>query len=343
MTELVDLSQTFIAGGDSAGSSINTVYFGKGPFSASPTAYTIQGTGGYGSNINGGNINIAGGIATGSGTPGTIIFQTSHEVSPGTDNNYETETARFQSVTGTSYGGLGIMTYASTGPNGPLEVRDTVRNQTTAIDPVALFSDSTASFNVSSNQFFFCPAVQIIAKASHSGGSGKLVNAAMYLTSSSSDTNFALITGSGNVGIGTFHPQQLLDIAGNTNVQGQIAVNTLKGQSASLSVTNGAGMGTGGSVGGTVTGNNVSGLVTITTGSSGISGGSNTLIATINLTASFPNHVYVTLTPANNTTAGFSGIFVVGQAGGSSDFEIKTSGTLTASTVYTWYYSVSGD
>ncbi len=43
---------------------------------ASPTGYTIHGTGGSGNNIAGGSVAITGGLSTGSGVSGDIVFQT---------------------------------------------------------------------------------------------------------------------------------------------------------------------------------------------------------------------------------------------------------------------------
>jgi len=64
----------FVAG--NATVPINNVYFGDGVTDATPTAYTINGSGGLGTDITGGNITVAGGRGTGSGAGGSIIFQT---------------------------------------------------------------------------------------------------------------------------------------------------------------------------------------------------------------------------------------------------------------------------
>jgi len=56
---------------------INDIYFGSGVLSATPIDYTINGTGGSGTDIGGGDITIAGGKNTGAGAGGSIIFQTS--------------------------------------------------------------------------------------------------------------------------------------------------------------------------------------------------------------------------------------------------------------------------
>ena len=65
----------FIAGSSLA--IISDVFFGKGDISATPTAYTINGTGGSGTDIGGAALRLAGGRGTGTGVGGSVIFQTS--------------------------------------------------------------------------------------------------------------------------------------------------------------------------------------------------------------------------------------------------------------------------
>ena len=56
---------------------VNNVHFGKGVVHATPTAYTLNGTGGSGTNIAGANLNVAAGKATGNAVPGCVKLQTS--------------------------------------------------------------------------------------------------------------------------------------------------------------------------------------------------------------------------------------------------------------------------
>lgn len=65
-------ANTFIAGGDNVSYQILDVHFGKGYASAAPTAYTINGTGGSGTNIAGEDVVLAGGKGTGTGAAGVI-------------------------------------------------------------------------------------------------------------------------------------------------------------------------------------------------------------------------------------------------------------------------------
>lgn len=67
----------FVAGGDAASVSIDTVYFGRGVVSAAPSGFSLNATGGSGTDIAGASLTVAGGKGTGSGAPGSLIFQTS--------------------------------------------------------------------------------------------------------------------------------------------------------------------------------------------------------------------------------------------------------------------------
>ena len=62
---------------------INNIYFGKGVSSSAPTNYTINGTRGTGTDINGGSLVLAAGIPTGSGLGGDLVFQTANGGSTG--------------------------------------------------------------------------------------------------------------------------------------------------------------------------------------------------------------------------------------------------------------------
>lgn len=76
----------FVAGAD-GNEHIDHVYFGKGYSSATPTAYTIHGSGGSGSNIAGADVKIAGGMGTGTGASGKVILQIAPAGSSGTAAN----------------------------------------------------------------------------------------------------------------------------------------------------------------------------------------------------------------------------------------------------------------
>jgi len=80
-----DVDNTFVAG--SSTFPANNVYFGKGLDNATPTAYTVNGTGGSGTDIAGADINIAGGIGTGTGVGGDVVIQYAAAGSTGTAAN----------------------------------------------------------------------------------------------------------------------------------------------------------------------------------------------------------------------------------------------------------------
>jgi hypothetical protein len=83
----------FIAG--STNGYIQDVYFGSGVINTTPLAYTIHGTGGSGSNIAGAALNIAGGIGTGTGNGGDLLFKIAYPGSTGSSANSLTTVATF--------------------------------------------------------------------------------------------------------------------------------------------------------------------------------------------------------------------------------------------------------
>lgn len=72
----------FVAGSNTA--AMNDVFFGKGVVNATPSAYTINGTGGSGTDIAGAGLQLAGGKGTGNAAGGVINLQTSDAGSSGT-------------------------------------------------------------------------------------------------------------------------------------------------------------------------------------------------------------------------------------------------------------------
>jgi hypothetical protein len=82
----------------------STVFFGKGATSTAPTAYTLQGTGGAGTDIVGGVLQLAGGRGTGAGAGGDIIFQTAAAGVSGTTLQALSERMR---ITSTGLVGIG--------------------------------------------------------------------------------------------------------------------------------------------------------------------------------------------------------------------------------------------
>ncbi len=75
----------FVSGGATAGAGyISNVFFGSGVTDTSPTGFTLNATGGSGTDIAGASLTIAGGKATGNAAGGSILFQTSDAGSTGT-------------------------------------------------------------------------------------------------------------------------------------------------------------------------------------------------------------------------------------------------------------------
>lgn len=76
-------SNQLVIGGNTGGGVVDG-YIGNGVTASSPSAFTLNASGGSGTNINGATLNIAGGKATGSGTGGAINFKTSDVLGGGT-------------------------------------------------------------------------------------------------------------------------------------------------------------------------------------------------------------------------------------------------------------------
>jgi hypothetical protein len=72
-------SNQLVIGSSTGGAlnSISSIFFGSGVTATAPVDYTINGTGGSGTDIGGGDVTIAGGRATGNASGGSILFQTS--------------------------------------------------------------------------------------------------------------------------------------------------------------------------------------------------------------------------------------------------------------------------
>jgi hypothetical protein len=108
-------NQVVISPSGSSNTGGEFVFFGKGVTHATPTAYTINGTGGSGTNIAGAALNLAGGKGTGTGTGGDVNIQFARAGSTGSSlNTLSTIKAFSATTTGT--------TETMTGPNGGTNV-----------------------------------------------------------------------------------------------------------------------------------------------------------------------------------------------------------------------------
>jgi hypothetical protein len=165
------VDETFVSG--SSVRPITQVYFGSGismlrgdlvQTTGAGVSYTINGSGAFGTDFDGGNITIAGGKGTGAGTPGDVIFATSTALGTGTTLQSLTNRGRFK------------------GNSGQLILNNYTTTTSFTGTLVGLLG-----FDASGNVLTIAPEV-----ASQSGQSGK------YLTTDGTNTSWATISG-GNI------------------------------------------------------------------------------------------------------------------------------------------------
>lgn len=112
-------SNTLVVGGTAASTLISSGFFGNGITNTAPSTFTLNATGGSGTDIAGANLLFAGGKATGAASGGDILFQTSDAgVSSSTAQSLTTK------LTVKANGNVGIGT---TTPNETLHVMGNVR------------------------------------------------------------------------------------------------------------------------------------------------------------------------------------------------------------------------
>lgn len=97
-------SNIFVAG--SSNYPLSNIYFGKGVTNATPTEYTISGTGGSGTDIAGAALSIAAGAGTGSGLGGSIQFKTAAAGASGASLNSQTTRVSIDSTGVVNVSGL---------------------------------------------------------------------------------------------------------------------------------------------------------------------------------------------------------------------------------------------
>ena len=108
---IVTSQYQFVAGRTEA--PINNVYFGKGVTHATPTSYTINGTGGSGTNIAGASICIAGGQGTGTGAGGSFKVQVAPAGASGSSANALVDALTIDSTKLATFGGNIVVTSTS--------------------------------------------------------------------------------------------------------------------------------------------------------------------------------------------------------------------------------------
>jgi hypothetical protein len=171
--------------------------------------------------------------------------------------------------------------------------------------------------------------------------SGALVSTNATAASSTS-TGGLIISGGAGIAGNTY-------IGGNTNITGTTAVTGsittssdiiakhIKGNSGALSIAASTGAGTSPSAL-SVSGTDMSGVVTLTTGTSPTI---NAILATITYNSAFSTAPVVVITPANAATASLAAAQAVWVSISTGNFAINTNATaINASTIYKWNYVV---
>ena len=128
-----------------------------------------------------------------------------------------------------------------------------------------------------------------------------------------------------------------VNTSGAITTSSDIIAKHLKGNSGALSIATSTGAGTSPSAL-SVTGTDMSGVVTLTTGTSPTI---NAILATISYNSAFATAPVVVITPANAATASLTSAQAVWISIGTSNFAINTNATaINASTIYKWNYVV---
>lgn len=138
----------------------------------------------------------------------------------------------------------------------------------------------------------------------------------------------------------------ILDFLNNSNVVtaffdklANLSIPHLLGKTSAPSIAAGAGAGTSPTV--SVTGSDLAGEITVTTGT--LPTGTNATIVTLTFTAAYGTAPSVVLTPSNAITAVLSGVTQTFVNSTTTTFLLKSGTTaLTASTTYKWMYHVIG-
>jgi hypothetical protein len=159
-----------------------------------------------------------------------------------------------------------------------------------------------------------------------------------FFAGNNATTTAMMISSSGYIGIGTTTPSSSLD------VNGDLTVKHIVGKTGPLAVTLSTGAGTGATY--SITGSDLAGVITVTTGTSPAA---NATIVLLNYFAGLTSPGYPLITPANLNSSVLNGsgasgakqVYVDTGANPSISFTIKSSTTgLTAGTIYKWYYHI---
>lgn len=317
----------------------NVAYFGNGVTNATPSAFTLQATGGSGTDVAGATLNISGGKGTGTGVGGSVVFQYAPAGSTGSSLN-TLQTAC--TISGTN-GSLSC-------PNPGYANSERFGSSTVASGVGALSVGYSASSGIYSTAIggFASSSSNALAVGNSANAGSYLATALGYAASAPGQAAIAIGSNA------TTNASQQLVIGGSTSSNGYITagylgsgVTDVTPQSFTLQVTGGSGTNIDGGnftlAGGKGTGTGSGGnLLFQTAKPAGSSGSSLNSLQTV-LTLSGVNGSALFKNSSDSTTA-----FQVQNAAGTEILTVDTSsGTLAvgkASTLTgaTKYYNASG-
>jgi hypothetical protein len=140
------------------------------------------------------------------------------------------------------------------------------------------------------------------------------------------------VTNSGNVGIGTSSPNATLEVVGSINATSNITVaGHIISSGATPTITAGSGAGTSPTV--SISGNDITGTISITTGTSPAA----STLATITFSTAYGTAPNVLLTPVGSVSASIQ--YNLGSSS-TTNFTLNTGTAPAASTTYTYKYFV---
>jgi len=200
----------FVAGYGSLSFGISDVYFGRGVTFSTPLTYTIHGTGGSGTDIVGGSIQLAGGKGTGNAMGGDILFQTSDVGLSGT-----TLQSLSTKVVVKSSGNVGIGT---TTPTYKIHVNGTAGFESTIYAPnIGTGEDNSVLVLGSSGNLVTDEIDSRVWGSSLLDYSGTNTGYVPYFSDADTLSQSGIYYDGTNVGIGTTSPGAVLDIKNNSS------------------------------------------------------------------------------------------------------------------------------
>lgn len=319
--------------GSNSGAFIQDAYIGSGVADATPHSVTLHATGGSGANITGANLSLAGGISTGSANGGNINLQIAKPGSAGSASNT-------------------LSTVASlSGANGSALFKD-------ATDSASAFQVQNAAGTTEFNVNTSTGAVQVNGLLDTTGNTNLAIgyaNATSITIGNSGLNNLTSLYGSTlikSAGANSATAFQVQNTSGTALLTADTSGMKITVQALVVSTTltvNGhiiSGGSTPGIAAGaaactvptvSVSGNDTSGIITVTTGS-GCSGGGT--LATLTFASAYAAAPHVTLTPGSST-AQTLGAYVNNGTILTTSVAIGTNNTPVNATTYQWNYLIT--